>query len=113
MDFEKEPKLIVTPDNTFRWKPRSELLEGECELKPCEVAPKIVGDGIPLPPLLDLEKYVRQAFSVPDDITVANNYCYSDLRLAVAEAIFLNMDEAFREAVEGIVDGIFAMRAAL
>ena len=113
MDYEKEPKLVVAPDNTFLWKHKGEFLEGENECKPWHIAPQIVGNSIPLPALLDLEKFVRQAFSVPDNITVGNNYCYAALRHAVAEVIFQNMSEAFRDEVEGVVNDIQEMRAAL
>ena len=89
--------LVQAAGGGFCWKLESELADGEIVVKPWKCAVDIK-DSAEI--ITDLEGYARRKFSVPEEVTVTNNYDYNKLLQAIAMCVFYSFGEAFRDAVE-------------
>ena len=68
--------VLVRQGDGFCWKLESDIQEGEVRAKPWGV-PNDSKDSAAI--IADLEGYARRKFSVPEEVTVENNYDYRHL----------------------------------
>ena len=102
--------MLVRKGDSYCWKLEGDIQEGEVRAKPWEV-PNNPKDSAEI--IADLECYARRKFSVPEEVTVENNYDYRHLLQSLARGVFYGFGESVRDAVEDIVNDIQEMRAAL
>ena len=89
---------LISKGDSYCWKLENDIQEGEVRAKPWEV-PNDPKDSAEI--IADLEGYARRKFSVPEEVTVANNYDYRHLHQSLAMGVFYSFGKAFQEAVEG------------